>query len=86
MYRDGSFPTIGKKDGTELLGPEQAGVTMEVMKTDMSSGADLAYSYGSCSDTRTQTGKAGHFFQVWQTDGTGAWKLVLDWQQLLPKQ
>jgi ketosteroid isomerase-like protein len=84
LYREGSFPTIGKRDGIELLGPGQAGVTMELMKTDMSSSADLAYRSGSCSDTRRQTGKAGHFLQIWQTDATGAWKLVLDWQQLLP--
>lgn len=84
LYRDGSFPTIGKKDGAELLGPEQAGLTMEVMKTDMSSSADLAYLYGSYSDTRIKPGEAGHFLQIWQTDSAGAWKLVLDWQQRLP--
>jgi ketosteroid isomerase-like protein len=86
LYRDGSFPTVGKKAGAELLGPEQAGVTMEVMKTDMSSSADLAYHYGSCTDTRSQPGKPGHFLQVWQTDEAGAWKLVLDWQQAVPKE
>lgn len=85
LYRNGSFPTIGKKDGAELLGSEQAGMAMEVMKSDMSSIGDLAYSYGSCSDTRTQPGRAGHFVQIWQTDVSGAWKLVLDWQQPLPK-
>ena len=61
------------------------GVIMEVIKTDMSGSGDLAYSYGSCSDTRTQPGKAGHFVHVWQTDANGTWKLVLDWQKLLPK-
>lgn len=86
LYRNGSFPTIGKKDGIELLGPEQAGLTMEVMKTDVSSSADLAYMYGSYSDTRTQPAKTGHFLEIWQTDATRAWKLVLDWQQPLPKQ
>lgn len=84
LYRDGSFPTVGKKAAAELLEPEQAGVTMEVMKTDMSSSADLAYNYGSCTDTRSQPGKACHFLQVWQTDDAGAWKLVLDWQQAVP--
>lgn len=86
LYRDGSFPTVGKRAASELLEPEQAGVTMEVMKTDMSGSADLAYSYGSCTDTRTQPGQAGHFLQIWQTDDTGAWKLALDWQQAVPKQ
>jgi ketosteroid isomerase-like protein len=84
LYRDGSFPTVGKKAAVELLGSEQAGVTMAVAKMDMSSSADLAYTYGSCSDTRTQPGRAGHFVQIWQTDAIGTWKLVLDWQQPLP--
>lgn len=84
LYRDGSFPTIGKKAGAELLGSAQAGVALEVMKTEMSSSADLAYTYGSYSDPRTQSTAAGHFLQIWQTDKTGAWKLVLDWQQPVP--
>jgi len=29
---------------------------------------------------------AGHFLQIWETDAGGAWKLALDWQQMLPKQ
>jgi ketosteroid isomerase-like protein len=87
LYRDGSFPIVGKKAAVELLGSEQAGVALEIMKTDASSSADLAYDYGKYSDTRSQPPKAGHFFQVWQTDAAGAWKLVLDWQQaLLPSQ
>jgi len=81
LYRDGSFPTVRKKDGLQLLGPEQAGIAMEVMKTDMSSSADLAYSYGSCTDTRKQPRMPGHFLQIWQTDPAGGWKLVLDWQK-----
>jgi len=84
LYRDGSFPTVGKKAAVELLGSEQAGVALEVMKTDVSSSADLAYDYGKYSDTRSQPPKAGHFVQVWQTDAAGTWKLVLDWQQPLP--
>jgi ketosteroid isomerase-like protein len=86
VYRDGSFPTVGKKAGVELLGPEQSGVSIEVMKSDVSSSGDLAYSYGSCSDTRTQPARAGYFLQIWQTDAAGAWKLVLDWQKPLPPQ
>jgi ketosteroid isomerase-like protein len=86
LYRNGSLPAIGKKDGLTLLGTEQAGLAMEVMKTDVSTSVDLAYMYGSYSDTRTQPAAAGHFLEVWQTDASGAWKLVLDWQQPLPKE
>ncbi len=84
LYRDGSFPAIGRDAGMHLLEPEQAGVTMQIMKGDISSSADLAYHYGTYSDTQTQAAKTGHFFQIWQTDAAGAWKLVLDWQQALP--
>jgi len=86
LYRNGSFPALGKDAGAKLLGPEQAGVAMEVMKGDISNSADLAYHYGKYSDTRTQPAKTGHFFQIWQTDSAGSWKLVLDWQQALPPE
>jgi ketosteroid isomerase-like protein len=86
LYREGSFPAVGHDAGTKLLGSEQAGVMMEIMKGDMSGSGDLAYCYGTSSDTRSQPAKVGNFFQVWQTDAAGAWKLVLDWQQALPPQ
>lgn len=85
LYRDGSFPAPGMEAATRLLGPEQAGVTMEIMKGDISSSANLAYHYGKYADGRPQGAKTGHFFQIWRTDATGSWKLVLDWQQALPK-
>jgi len=81
LYRNGSFPTIGKKDGAELLGSEQAGLTLEVMGGETSSTADLAYHYGKYSDGRTA---GGYFLQIWQTDSAAVWKLVLDWQQPRP--
>ncbi|HZE58115.1 MAG TPA: nuclear transport factor 2 family protein [Chthoniobacterales bacterium] len=81
LYRNGSFPTIGKKDGPELLGPELAGVTLEIMNGEMSNAGDLAYCYGKYFDGRTA---GGYFLQVWQTDATGTWKLVLEWQQPRP--
>jgi ketosteroid isomerase-like protein len=81
LYRNGSFPTSGKKDGTELLGPVLAGVTLEIMRGEMSAAGDLAYHYGKYSDGRTA---GGYFLQIWQTNPVGAWKLVLDWQQPRP--
>jgi ketosteroid isomerase-like protein len=84
LYRDGSFPTVGKKAGVELLGTEQAGVAMDVMKSDLSSSGDLAYDYGWFSKPAGQIPPAGHFLHIWQTDASGSWKLVLDWQQPLP--
>ncbi|HSV62871.1 MAG TPA: nuclear transport factor 2 family protein [Chthoniobacterales bacterium] len=81
LYRDGELPAIGKDAGAELLGPEQAGETMEIMSGAMSSTGDLAYYYGKYTDGRTA---GGHFLQIWQTNNAGAWKLVLDWHKLRP--
>lgn len=84
LYRDGSLPAIGKDAGAKLLGTEQAGIALEVVAGNMSSSSDLAYCYGKYSDTRSQGGAIGHFLQIWQTDSTGAWKQVLDWQKAVP--
>ena len=84
LYRDGSLPATGKDAGAKLRGAEQAGIALEVVAGNMSSSSDLAYYYGKYSDTRSQGGVIGHFLQIWQTDSTGAWKLVLDWQKALP--
>jgi hypothetical protein len=56
------------------------------LRSKISSSADLAYNYGRYSDTRPQGATTGHFFQIWQTDSAEAWKLVVDWQQPLPKE
>jgi ketosteroid isomerase-like protein len=51
----------------------------------VSSSADLAYAYGKYSSVRANGTEQGHYLHIWQTDATGGWKLVLDWQQPLPK-
>jgi len=52
----------------------------------MSRSADLSYAYGKYSNVRRKGTEQGHYFQIWQTDAAGSWKLVLDWQQALPKE
>ena len=86
VYRDGGFPAVGKNPTAELLRTKSGQMSFEPMGGDMSSSADLAYAYGKYSLLRNGIVEPGHFFQIWQTDKTGSWKLVLDWQQLLPKE
>jgi ketosteroid isomerase-like protein len=85
VYREGNLPAIGKSAAAALLGAKGGKVSFEQMGGDMSRTADLAYSYGKYNLQRSEGSKAGHFFQIWQTDPTGMWKLVVDWQQPLPK-
>jgi ketosteroid isomerase-like protein len=86
VYRDGSLPAIGKSAAAALLGAKGGNISFEQMGGDMSRTADLAYSYGKYNLQRSEGAEAGHFFQIWQTDPTGVWKLVVDWQQPLPKE
>jgi len=59
-------------------------MSFEQLGGDMSHSADLAYNYGKYVLTRNDGVEGGHFFQIWQTDAAGSWKLVVDWQQALP--
>jgi len=83
-YRDGAVPCIGKDACTVSLSPHSGGLSMEVLKTDISRSDDLAYYYGRYSDPASENQPMGHFLQIWSKGPAGAWKLVLDWQQPLP--
>jgi ketosteroid isomerase-like protein len=86
VYREGSFPAVGKNASATLLRAKAGKISFDQLGGDMSHSADLAYSYGKYSLTRNGSAESGHFFQIWQTDTAGSWKLVLDWQQPLPKE
>jgi hypothetical protein len=86
IYRDGSFPAIGKNAAESLLKAKAGRMSFESIGSDMSHSADLAYTYGKYSVTRGAGSESGHFFQIWQSDTVGTWKLVLDWQQALPPE
>jgi ketosteroid isomerase-like protein len=86
VYREGSPPAVGKSAAAALLAARGGKVSFEQMGGDISRTADLAYSYGKYNLQRSEGAEAGHFFQIWQTDPAGVWKLVVDWQQPLPKE
>lgn len=86
VYRDGSFPAVGKDAAGSLLSAKAGKTSFQQLGGDMSSSGDLAYSYGKYSLNRDGSTELGHFFQIWQTDAAGGWKLAVDWQQALPKE
>jgi ketosteroid isomerase-like protein len=85
IYRNGRFPSLGKDAASPLLNETGGKISFESGAADMSLSADLSYSYGKYSKALDKGMEEGHYFQIWQTDANGAWKLVLDWQQALPK-
>lgn len=86
VYREGSLPAIGKDAARALLETKAGKMSFVQLGGDMSRSGDLAYSYGKYSLNRDGSVESGHFFQIWQTDAAGSWKLVLDWQQALPRE
>ncbi|PYJ08135.1 MAG: hypothetical protein DMF06_13580 [Verrucomicrobia bacterium] len=86
VYREGSLPALGKNTAGILLSAKASKMSFQQLGGDMSSSGDLAYSYGKYSLARDGNLESGHFFQIWQTDAVGTWKLVVDWQQELPKK
>jgi ketosteroid isomerase-like protein len=84
VFRDGHFPAEGKEAAGKLLGQTGGKMIFQTLGADMSRSADLAYAYGKYSKAREKGTEQGHYFQIWQADNAGAWKLVLDWQQTLP--
>ncbi len=86
VYRDGSFPTVGKNAAGALLKTKAGKMSFEPMGSDMSHSGDLAYTCGKYLLTSSEGAEAGHLFQIWQTDAAGSWKFVLDWQQALPPE
>ena len=86
IYRDGHFPAIGKEAASKLLDAAAGRLTFQMLGADMSRSADLSYTYGRYSKLRPKGTEEGHYFQIWQTDDAGAWKLVVDWAQPLPEK
>ena len=84
VYRDAHFPAVGLASVGGLLTAQDRKLLLEALGGDMSQSVDLAYTYGKYSSAGEGSEK-GHYFQIWQRDDAGHWKLVLDWQQALPK-
>jgi ketosteroid isomerase-like protein len=85
VYRDAHFPAVGLASGGGLLTSQGRKLLFETLGGDMSQSADLAYTYGKYSSADEGSEK-GHYFQIWQREDAGPWKLVLDWQQALPPE
>jgi ketosteroid isomerase-like protein len=84
VYRNDRLPAVGLSAGGGRLLGQGKKIVVETQGGDMSRAGDLAYTYGKYSTVDLDAIEQGHYLQIWQTDGTGAWKLVLDWQQPLP--
>lgn len=83
LHRKGKMPVTNEKDLVRFL---MSGDKFEYIGGKVSSSNDLAFTYGKylagTSGTETET---GYYVHVWRRDVKGAWKLVVDVQNPLPK-
>ncbi len=85
VYRDGSFPAVGKAAAKTLLTAKAGKTSFEPIGGDASYSEDLAYSYGKYSLTGSDGIESGSYLHIWQIEGDTC-KLVLDWQKPQPKE
>lgn len=83
-FREEMLPIIGKKAVVDMASAAHGTMSIQASSGDMSRSGDLAYSYGSYSIKRGDETERGNLVQIWQTDSSGAWKLVLDLEQKVP--
>jgi ketosteroid isomerase-like protein len=86
VYRDGALPAVGKDATARLLGPQRRKMSMAALGGDISTTADLAYSYGKYSTDLGAASEQGIYFQIWRIDARDAWKLVLELEKALPPE
>jgi ketosteroid isomerase-like protein len=79
IFRDNSFPAVGKAAAQLLLGADHAKVTRVNLAGGMSASGDLAYRYGSY--TAANASQRGYYLTLWNVDLSGNWKVVIDLQK-----
>jgi ketosteroid isomerase-like protein len=89
FYRDGTLPAIGRAAIGALLGghPQRAS-SWETTAAVVASSGDLGYTYGKTAvmgrGAPGRIGLAGLYFRIWERQGDGPFKIVLDLVKALP--
>jgi len=84
VYRDGTFPAVGKPAVRLMLSSDHAQTNRTRGGGGVSRSNDLAYSYGEYTSERTNVIERGIYLSIWQLDLASEWKLVLDLQKKAP--
>lgn len=79
LYRDGSFPIMGKKASLDAL--EKTPLKLSPEGGDVAASGDLAFTYGV---GETESGETSTYLHIWKREA-GAWRLVLDNTTPLPQ-
>jgi ketosteroid isomerase-like protein len=81
LYRQDSFPVVGREAARKTLKDMTEFVTWETLKTDVAASGDLGYAYGTYSVTPKGSEKPseqGNYARVWKRQGKGPWRVVFN--------
>lgn len=77
VIRDGARPSIGETQAQARLASSPATMQLRYRDGRVSSGGDLAYSWGEASWTGASGAERGYYVHVWLKDGRD-WRLIID--------
>jgi ketosteroid isomerase-like protein len=88
LYRDGSFPAIGKMPAEQLLKDRKGNLNCSPLDLRIAASADLAYAYGTTEFKPQGESKPleyANYLRIWKKQRDGSWKIVLDLLSPAPK-
>ena len=82
LYRQGTFPVVGKGAVEKAVKVLSEFITWKPLKADVAASGDLGYAYGTY-ELRTKLSdekpaELGNYARVWKREGGGAWRVVFN--------
>jgi ketosteroid isomerase-like protein len=82
LYRQGTFPLVGKDSVAKAVKVLSEYITWKPLKADVSASGDLGYAYGSyelrINKSDDKPAELGHYARVWKREGRGPWRVVFN--------
>jgi ketosteroid isomerase-like protein len=82
LYRQGTYPVVGKSSVEKAVKVLGEFITWKPLKADVAASGDLGYAYGSyelrTNKSDEKPAELGHFARVWKRDPGGPWRVVFN--------
>ena len=82
LYRQGTYPVVGRESVAKAVKVLGEFITWKPLKADVSASGDLGYAYGTYELRAKQSdgkpAEQGHYARVWKRGRGGAWRVVFN--------
>jgi ketosteroid isomerase-like protein len=81
LYRQNTFPVVGRDAVRKTLMTMTEFVKFETLKTDVAASGDLGYAYGTYAvmpKGSEKPSEQGNYARVWRRQGKGPWRVVFN--------